>query len=39
MNVVDEIRSVRTGNMKGHDDVPVKDVFIKSIRRAEPKKK
>lgn len=37
MDVVDEIRLVPTGNRKGHDDVPRKDVIIKSIRRVEKK--
>ena len=31
MDVVDDIKDVRTGN----EDVPVQDVVIKSIRRAE----
>lgn len=35
MDVVDRIRHVKTGNAGGHDDVPVKDVTIKSIRRVE----
>ena len=38
MDVVDEIRLVPTGNRKGHDDVPRKEVIIKSIRRVETKK-
>ena len=35
MDVVDKIRYVKTASVRGHDDVPVEDVFIKSIRRAE----
>jgi cyclophilin family peptidyl-prolyl cis-trans isomerase len=35
MDVVDEIRSVKTGKMKGHSDVPVEPVFIKSARVIE----
>lgn len=35
MDVVDKIRYVKTGSARGHDDVPVEDVYIKSIRRAE----
>jgi len=34
MDVVDKIRSVRTTRQSGHDDVPVDDVVIVSIRRA-----
>jgi cyclophilin family peptidyl-prolyl cis-trans isomerase len=37
MNVVDEIREVQTHTVGGHENVPAKDVLIKSIRRAEPK--
>ncbi|HZZ81965.1 MAG TPA: peptidylprolyl isomerase [Gemmataceae bacterium] len=37
MDVVDEIRNVRTHTFKGHENVPVTDVLIKSIRRGEPK--
>jgi len=36
MDVVDEIRRVKTGSVGGHDDVPRTDVLIKSIRRVEP---
>ena len=32
MDVVDEIRSVKTGKQKGHTDVPVEPVFIKTAR-------
>jgi cyclophilin family peptidyl-prolyl cis-trans isomerase len=37
MDVVDKIAAVETGSRDGMDDVPVKDVIIKSIRRAEAK--
>lgn len=33
MEVVDEIRAVRTHAVGGHDDVPVNDVVVESIRR------
>ena len=35
MEVVDEIRSVKTGKLKGHSDVPVEPVFIKTARVIE----
>ena len=35
MDVVDKIKAVETGNQGGHENVPVKDVVIKSVRRAE----
>jgi peptidyl-prolyl cis-trans isomerase B (cyclophilin B) len=35
MDVVDKIRAVRTTRQSGHDDVPVDDVVILSIRRAD----
>jgi peptidyl-prolyl cis-trans isomerase B (cyclophilin B) len=35
MDVVDKIRRVRTGKRGGHDDVPVEDVVIQSIRRVD----
>ncbi|MFO0879186.1 MAG: peptidylprolyl isomerase [Gemmataceae bacterium] len=35
MDVVDKIRSVKTTNRGGHGDVPVDDVVITSVRRAE----
>lgn len=35
MEVVDEIRSVKTGKLKGHTDVPVEPVFIRSARLVE----
>ena len=33
MDVVDKIRQVRTGNQGGHQNVPVQDVVIRSVRR------
>ena len=38
MDVVDKIKAVKTGSKGGYDDVPVEDVVIKSIRRADEKK-
>ena len=38
MDVVDKIRKVKTANKGGHGDVPVDDVVIKSVRRADEKK-
>lgn len=35
MDVVDEIRAVKTGNKAGHGDVPVEPVVIQSIKLAE----
>jgi cyclophilin family peptidyl-prolyl cis-trans isomerase len=35
MDVVDKIKGVETGQRLGHRDVPVKDVVIESVRRAE----
>jgi cyclophilin family peptidyl-prolyl cis-trans isomerase len=35
MDVVDKIAKVETGNQGGHKNVPVKDVVIKSARRAK----
>ncbi len=35
MDVVDKIKAVETGNKGGHDDVPLQDVVIKSVRRAK----
>ena len=35
MDVVDQIKAVKTGTKAGHQDVPLQDVTIKSIRRAE----
>jgi peptidyl-prolyl cis-trans isomerase A (cyclophilin A) len=37
MDVVDDIRRVRTTTVKGHANVPVDDVIIQSIRRVEKK--
>jgi len=34
MDVVDKMKAVKTGNKGGHQNVPVKPVTIKSIRRA-----
>jgi peptidyl-prolyl cis-trans isomerase B (cyclophilin B) len=34
MDVVDKIKAARTGRNAGHDNVPVQDVVILSIRRA-----
>ena len=36
MDVVDEIRGVKTSNFKGHSDVPVEPVYINSARLIEP---
>ena len=36
METVDEIRSVKTGTFKGHGDVPVEPVYIKTARLIEP---
>jgi peptidyl-prolyl cis-trans isomerase B (cyclophilin B) len=35
MDVVDKIKEVRTGERGGHEDVPIDDVIIKSVRRAD----
>ncbi|MCS6850103.1 MAG: peptidylprolyl isomerase [Gemmataceae bacterium] len=35
MDVVDKIKNVPTASRGGHGDVPVKDVIIESVRRAE----
>ncbi len=35
MDVVDKIAKVATGERAGHDDVPVQDITIKSVRRAK----
>jgi cyclophilin family peptidyl-prolyl cis-trans isomerase len=37
MDVVDKIRQVETGNRGPHENVPVQDVVIKSIRRSDSK--
>jgi cyclophilin family peptidyl-prolyl cis-trans isomerase len=37
MDVVDKIRRVETGDRGRHENVPVQDVVIRSIRRAEKK--
>ena len=36
MDVVDQIRAVKTGTKNGHSDVPVEPVFIKSAKLIEP---
>ena len=38
MNVVNKIKAVETGTKGGHANVPVKDIIIKSVRRAPVKK-
>jgi cyclophilin family peptidyl-prolyl cis-trans isomerase len=38
MDVVDKIAKVETGRKRGHDDVPVAPVIMKSVRRTEAKK-
>ena len=35
MDVVDKIKGVKTGSKGGHEDVPIDDVVIKSVRRAD----
>ena len=35
MDVVDKIKAVKTGRKGPYDDVPVKDVVIESVRRAD----
>jgi cyclophilin family peptidyl-prolyl cis-trans isomerase len=35
MDTVDKIKGVSTTTRGGHQDVPVRDVVIKSVRRAE----
>jgi peptidyl-prolyl cis-trans isomerase B (cyclophilin B) len=37
MDVVDRIKGVKTANRGGHEAVPVEDVVIKSVRRADAK--
>jgi cyclophilin family peptidyl-prolyl cis-trans isomerase len=34
MDVVDKIKNVATQDFKGHENVPVEDVVIKSVKRA-----
>jgi peptidyl-prolyl cis-trans isomerase B (cyclophilin B) len=34
LDVVDKIKAVATGNKSGHQDVPIKDVVIASVKRA-----
>jgi cyclophilin family peptidyl-prolyl cis-trans isomerase len=38
-DVVDKIKAVETGNAKGHENVPTKDVVIKSIKVVKDEKK
>ncbi|MCS6866792.1 MAG: peptidylprolyl isomerase [Gemmataceae bacterium] len=38
-DVIDKIKDVPTGSVKGHDDVPTKDVVIKSVRLIKEEKK
>ena len=33
MDIVNRIKTVRTGNLRGHSDVPMDPVFIKSVKR------
>ena len=37
MDVVEKIKFVRTSTQSGHQNVPVEDVIIKSIRRVDAK--
>ena len=37
MDVIDKIAAVETGRRKGHDDVPLEAVTVKSARRLEKK--
>jgi peptidyl-prolyl cis-trans isomerase B (cyclophilin B) len=37
MDVVDKIKAVKTGRKGGHENVPVDDIIIKSVRKAEKK--
>jgi len=37
IDVVEKIKAVRTHSAQGHEDVPVEDVVIRSIRRVEKK--
>ena len=39
MEVVEKIKGVETGTSKGHDDVPTKDVVIKSVKVVKEEKK
>jgi cyclophilin family peptidyl-prolyl cis-trans isomerase len=39
MDVVDKIKGVKTHDVKEHENVPVEDVTIKSVRRVETKDK
>jgi hypothetical protein len=33
MQVIDQIAAVETGRRRGHDDVPLEPVVMKSVRR------
>ncbi len=37
LDVLDKISAVKTDSAGGHDDVPVKNVMLKSVRRVEAK--
>ena len=39
MDVVDKIKGVDTGNANGHENVPTKDVVIKSVKLVKEEKK
>jgi cyclophilin family peptidyl-prolyl cis-trans isomerase len=39
MDIVDKIKAVDTATVKGHDDVPTKDVIIKSVKVVKEEKK
>jgi len=39
MDVVEKIKGVETGTSKGHDDVPTKDIVIKSVKVVKEEKK
>jgi cyclophilin family peptidyl-prolyl cis-trans isomerase len=36
MDVIDKIATVETGRRRGHDDVPLEAVVMKSVRRIKP---
>lgn len=38
MDVIDKIAAVKTGNRRGHQDVPVDDVLVTSAYRVDEKK-
>ncbi|MBN9120079.1 MAG: peptidyl-prolyl cis-trans isomerase [Planctomycetes bacterium] len=39
MDVVEKIKAVETGNARGHENVPTKDVVIKSVKVVKEEKK